>query len=253
MKFSVQPSCFFPGLSLSEALRAMTAEGFTFFELWQVAETEVEGIRRAMDETGASLHGICVDCFELTDSARYPDFERGLASALQKLKSLGGRALITQVGQDTGEERARQHDAIVEGLNRVKHLLEDEGVTLLVEPLNDVKDHIGYYLTDSKQGAQIIRQVDSPRVRLLYDIYHQLHMGEDVLSRIEASRDVIGELHAAGFPNRDQCLRENFDYWPVFQYLQESALDAPVGLELFSRSVEDAYLLLKALTPFEDK
>jgi hydroxypyruvate isomerase len=50
---------------------------------------------------------------------------------------------------------------------------EAAGITVVVEPLNTLVDHMGYFLTGADEGATIIREVDSPAVRLLFDIYHQ--------------------------------------------------------------------------------
>ena len=120
-------------------------------------------------------------------------------------------------------------------------------LTLLVEPLNSVKDHKGYYLTDSNEGFDLIREVDSPRVRLLYDIYHQHHMGEDVLRRIEDNLDFIGHYHIAGHPNRDEKIFENFDYRAVFDLLKKHNVTAPVGVELFPSSEDALRQLLQNL------
>ena len=144
-------------------------------------------------------------------------------------------------------ELMQQHAAILKGLRRMEPILQEYGLTLLVEPLNSVKDHKGYYLTDSNEGFDLIREVDSPRVRLLYDIYHQHHMGEDVLRRIEDNLDFIGHYHIAGHPNRDEKIFENFDYRAVFDLLKKHNVTAPVGVELFPSSEDALRQLLQNL------
>lgn len=89
--------------------------------------------------------------------------------------------------------------------------------------------------------------MDSPRVRLLYDIYHQHHMGEDVLRRIEDNLDFIGHYHIAGHPNRDEKIFENFDYRAVFDLLKKHNVTAPVGVELFPSSEDALRQLLQNL------
>ena len=171
--------------------------------------------------------------------------------ALALAQELSCPALITQVGQDTGAPRAQQHAAILSGLRRAAPLLEAANVTLLVEPLNDVKDHKGYYLTDSLEGFALVEEAGSPRVRLLYDVYHQLHMGEDVLSRIEAHLPLIGHFHIAGFPDRDEKLfGGGFDYRALFALLRERSVQVPVGVELFPSDAAQTPELLAKLLPF---
>ena len=159
-------------------------------------------------------------------------------------------AEILRMAKDEGyafEEMA----VLVRDMARYAPLLEAANVTLLVEPLNDVKDHKGYYLTDSLEGFALVEEAGSPRVRLLYDVYHQLHMGEDVLSRIEAHLPLIGHFHIAGFPDRDEKLfGGGFDYRALFALLRERSVQVPVGVELFPSDAAQTPELLAKLLPF---
>jgi hydroxypyruvate isomerase len=138
----------------------------------------------------------------------------------------------------------------VDGLKDAVKLLEQAGVTLLVEPLNDVKDHPGYFLTSSEEGFKIINEVDSPKVLLLYDVYHQLHMGEDIMRQIKAHMPLIGHFHVAGFPGRDEQIHERFDYAVLFHMLQDGKIDIPVGIELFPTSAQAVGPLLESLKEY---
>ena len=251
MRFSVNTLCLFPGYSLEQALEQMLPLGYDTFELWSLSPEQPRQIQDCLRKSGAHLSAFCPSFFILNDPARREEYLRSLQEALETAKRLDCPGLITQVGQDTGAPRAAQHQSIVEGLRAAAPLLEQAGVTLLVEPLNDVKDHPGYYLTDSNEGFDIIRQVNSPNVRLLFDIYHQVHMGEDVLARIRDNLPLIGHFHVAGHPRRDDKLFENFDYDPVFRLIAESKVQAPVGLELFCPA-EASLALLKRLGAYLD-
>ncbi len=212
---------------------------------------DTAALRQAMDRHGVRLSAFCPSFFVLNDPARQEEYIASLRRALALAQELSCPALITQVGQDTGAPRAQQHAAILSGLRRAAPLLEEAGVTLLVEPLNDVKDHKGYYLTDSLEGFALVEEVGSPRVRLLYDVYHQLHMGEDVLSRIEAHLPLIGHFHIAGFPDRDEKLfGGGFDYRALFALLRERSVQVPVGVELFPSDAAQTPELLAKLLPF---
>ncbi len=250
MQFSVNTFCLYGSTPLEEAFTHMKALGYTVFEQWMVGPDAAAPLRESMDRQGMSLSAFCTGFFILNDESRHLEYEAALSQALQTAKTLSCPALITQVGQDTGALRSAQHDAIVKGLRRVAPLLESAGVTLLVEPLNDVKDHKGYYLTSSLEGFDIIREVGSPRVRLLFDVYHQLHMGEDVLSLAAQILPLIGHFHIAGYPNRDEKLFETYDYRPLLTLLKERKTAAPVGLELFPGSAEKADALLRVLNEY---
>ena len=250
MNFSVNALCLFGKAPLDHSFSIMKKYGYSTFEHWRVDLSEVDSIAAAMEKHQVSLSAICTNYFTLNDERCHDAYEAGLLHALEAAGKLKCPSLITQVGQDTGEERNVQHDAIVKGLLRVKPYLEIANVTLLVEPLNNVKDHNGYYLTSSKEGFEIIQEVNSPNIKLLYDVYHQLHMGEDVLAMIAGHLDLIGHFHIAGFPERDDKLFETYDYRPLLTFLNEQKVKAPVGLELFPSSIEKVEAVLDALAPY---
>lgn len=240
----------FQGYCTKDALTALREHGFDTCERWMILSRDVPAFKQAMKETGTCIKACCPDFFTLNDPKAHPEYVKHMKRAIATIGDLGGDQLITQVGADTGAERARQHRAIVEGLNHIKGLLEQAGITLLVEPLNTVKDHPGYYLTSSEEGFDIIREVNSPNVKLLYDVYHQLHMGEDVLTVIAKNHSLIGHYHIAGFPARDERIFEGFDYTPVFELLETCANKTPVGIELFPSSKAAIAPLLGALAPY---
>ena len=247
MQYSVNARCMYPGVPFADALALLRARGYDTVEDWAIDRAEVAERARALADAGMRLCAFCPAYFVLNDPACHARYEAGLRDALEDAAILRCPALITQVGNDTGAPRAVQHAAIVRGLKRVAPMLAAAGVTLLVEPLNDVKDHPGYYLTGSGEGFDIVREVGSPWVRLLYDVYHMVHMGEDVLGQIRENIGLIGHFHIAAHPNRDEKLFDGFDYAPVLALIKQSGTRAPVGLELMPASRAEADALLDAM------
>jgi len=92
----------------------------------------------------------------------------------------------------------------VEGLNRVKKIGEDHGVTICVELLNSKIDHKDYQGDHTAFGAQIVKAVGSPRVKLLYDIYHMQIMEGDLIRTIRDNREYIAHFHTGGVPGRNE-------------------------------------------------
>ena len=240
----------FRGFPTEEALLTLRESGFDVFERWTVHQDELAPLKRAMTHTGTRMKACCPECFILNDPGKRSYYAQSLTRAIDNIRFLGGDQLITQVGADTGAPREEQHRAIVDGLRHVKGQLEREHITLLIEPLNTVKDHPGYYLTSSNEGFEIIREVDSPNVQLLYDVYHQLHMGEDVLSAIRGNLPLIGHFHIAGFPARDEKIFVGFDYSPFFDYINEQRLETPIGIELFPSDKSVIMPLLRSLAEY---
>jgi hydroxypyruvate isomerase len=90
------------------------------------------------------------------------------------------------------------------GLAKIAPLAEQKGVTLCVELLNSKVDHKDYMCDRTAWGAALVRKVGSPRVKLLYDIYHMQIMEGDVIRTIRENVAAIGHLHTAGVPGRHE-------------------------------------------------
>ena len=112
--------------------------------------------------------------------------------------------VITFFGNRRGLSDEEATANCVEGLNRVRRIAEDHGVTICVELLNSKVNHKDYQGDRTSFGANIIKAVGSPRVKLLYDIYHMQIMEGDVIRTIRANRDLIGHFHTGGVPGRHE-------------------------------------------------
>lgn len=126
----------------------------------------------------------------------------------------------------------------VAALKKLAVHAEKQGVNICLEHLNTrdgshpMKGHPGYQGDDIDYVANIVRQVGSPRVKLLFDIYHVQVMNGDVIRRLEECRDVIGHIHTAGNPGRAE-LDENQEIFfpPILRKLVELGYDGYVGHE----------------------
>jgi hydroxypyruvate isomerase len=112
--------------------------------------------------------------------------------------------VITFFGNRRGMSDEEATANCIEGLNRVRRVAEDHGVTICVELLNSKVNHRDYQGDRTAFGANIIKAVGSPRVKLLYDIYHMQIMEGDVIRTIRANRDLIGHFHTGGVPGRHE-------------------------------------------------
>jgi hydroxypyruvate isomerase len=92
----------------------------------------------------------------------------------------------------------------VKFLNGVKAQLEDKQITLCMEYLNSKVNHPDYDFDHMRYGVEVCRQVNSPRVKILYDIYHAQIMEGDVIRTMKNNLQYIGHLHTAGNPGRHE-------------------------------------------------
>ena len=144
---------------------------------------------------------------------------------------MGVKHLITQVGQDMGTRREFQHESIVAAFKAAKPILEETGVTIMIEPLNTYVDHPGYYLWSSVEGFEIIREVNHPLVKVIYDIYHQQIMEGNIIRNITNNLDCIAHLHSAGNPGRHELQYGENDYKVIFDAVDEAGYKGCCGLE----------------------
>jgi hydroxypyruvate isomerase len=126
----------------------------------------------------------------------------------------------------------------VAGLKRVVGHAEKRGVTLCLEHLNTrddshpMKGHPGYQGDDINLVAKIVRQVGSPRLKLLFDIYHVQIMHGDVIRRIEEFKDIIGHVHTAGNPGRAELDdQQEINFPPILRKLVSVGYQGYVGQE----------------------
>ncbi len=138
-------------------------------------------------------------------------------------------------GELTAEEGAAN---CIAGLKQVVGYAEQQGVTLCLEHLNTrdgthpMKGHPGYQGDDVDFVGRIIRAVGSPRLKLLFDIYHVQIMHGDVIRRIEENKDIIGHVHTAGNPGRGELdAKQEINYPPILEKLLEIGYQGYVGQE----------------------
>ncbi len=101
------------------------------------------------------------------------------------------------------------------GLKQIAPLAEKKGITLCMELLNSKRNHKDYQCDRTHWGAEVCKQVGSPRVKLLYDIYHMQVQEGDVIATIREYIDYIAHIHTAGVPGRHEIDESQELYYPA--------------------------------------
>ena len=234
MRLCVPITCFFKIKSTEEfcdAIRKVKELGYDAIEFYHWKNYDLPMIRKALDETGVELISMCTCEFKLTTPEDSELWLEGMRKSCEAAKILGVKRLITQVGQDTGAPREEQHAAIVNTLKKAAPTLEEYGVTMMLEPLNVLVNHPGYYLTTAGEGFDIVREVASPNVKIIYDIYHQQVTEGNIIPSVVNNLDCIAHLHSAGHPGRNELQYGETDYKVVFAAIDKAGYDGCCGLE----------------------
>jgi hydroxypyruvate isomerase len=130
--------------------------------------------------------------------------EQAFRSNIPRAAKAGVPNVITFSGNRAGMSDEEGTRNTIAGLNRVKKIAEDHGVTICLELLNSKVNHPDYMCDHTAWGVRVVREVDSPQVKLLYDIYHMQIMEGDLIATIRANLQWIGHFHTGGVPGRHE-------------------------------------------------
>jgi hydroxypyruvate isomerase len=109
-----------------------------------------------------------------------------------------------------------QHDACVEALRRAADLVSAKKITLLLENI-DPEENPRYFLTSVAEGFEIVRKVDHPNVKFLYDFYHEQIAEGNLIEKLEKNIDLVGLVHIADVPGRHQPGTGEINYGNIFR------------------------------------
>jgi len=149
-------------------------------------------------------NGICSITDGLNVKANHAEIEKNFRRLLPLAKEHGVPNLICFSGnrREMADEEAWENCALL--LNKVKAQAEDTGVTILMELLNSKVNHPDYHCDTTPWGVELMKRVESSRVKLLYDIYHMQIMEGDVIRTIRDNFQYIGHFHTGGNPGRNE-------------------------------------------------
>ncbi len=140
----------------------------------------------------------------LNDTANHDEIVKNFEQSIPRAAKAGVPNLITFFGNRRGMSDAQAVENCVAALNRIKKVAEDHGVTICVELLNSKVDHKDYHGDHTPFGVEVVKAVASPRIKLLYDIYHMQIMEGDVIRTIRTHHQHIAHYHTGGVPGRNE-------------------------------------------------
>jgi hydroxypyruvate isomerase len=129
-----------------------------------------------------------------------------------------------------GASHEAHHQACVEALKRASDIAAKANVTLLLENI-DQEENPKYFLTSVAEGVEIIRQVDHPHVKFLYDFYHEQISEGNLIEKLEKNIDLVGLVHIADVPGRHQPGTGEINYGNIFRKLAELRYDRYAAME----------------------
>lgn len=234
---SVCIDAIFEAAPTRQAIETVAACGIKAFEFWGWWDRDLDEIIQLRDRFDLTISACCTKFISLVDPACRNDYLVGLEASIQTAQQLNCPTLISQVGDfRPGVDRKQQFQALVDGLRQAVPMLESAGVTLVIEPLNELVDHPGYFLIRSDEAFAAVDAVASDRVKVVFDIYHQQISEGNVIENITRNIDKIGHFHAAGNPGRHELTCGELHYPSIFSAIAKAGFQGFVGLEYWPQA-----------------
>ena len=200
---------------------------------------------KAFEEIGdaAKRAGIIVSDFVLnspdggiTGSLVMPEDRDKYLARLERSAQLAGMVgcstIITCSGNAVpGRTRDEQTQCAVDTLSAAAPIAASAGITLVLEPLNTLVDHAGYFVDSSSLGVEIVKRVNHPNVKLIYDVYHMQIMEGNVIETIRSNIGIIGHFHSAGVPGRHELTSGELNYREIIAAIDKLPYTGHFGLE----------------------
>lgn len=219
--------------TFTDRIRAAKDAGLTAveFHLWR--DKPLADIRRTLEETGIKLASFVVEPRRsIVDPAQHGEFLAAVRDSLVAAKQAGSPALVVASGFTRPDVPRQDHfDAAVTALRQAATLAEEAGILLLLEPLNDRVEHPGMYLVSTAEGLDMVETVNSPNLRLLYDMYHSTVMGEDPANVLAERFHLVGHVQVADVPGRHQPGSGTIDWARYIGILRDLGYQGAIGLE----------------------
>jgi hydroxypyruvate isomerase len=240
LKQSFCLQCFHrEGADVAQLLRGAGEIGYAAVEMWARQDEPVpldEFVNMAR-EAGLAVASMCGHA-TLRRGFNNPDNHAALADEVAESIDLAARygipGLICFSGLREGRDDERSIDVCARGLKRVVKLAEEKGVNLNLELLNSKRDHPDYQCDHTAWGVRVCKAVDSPRMKLLYDIYHMQIMEGDIIATIRESAAYIGHFHTAGNPGRGPLDEtQELNYSAICRAIVDSGYNLYVGQEFW--------------------
>lgn len=239
------PLGWFDG-EVAQQLEQIASYGFEAFE-WLGPEGDLEALKAKMDEFGLELTCIggagAIAPGQMVDPSDHDRVVQQFRDRVQIAHRLGVKRLVGLSGNERSDaSREEQATAVVACLKRLAPIAEGEGVTIVLEALNPLVDHVGYYLTRTDETMAILAEVDSPNVKMLFDIYHQQITEGNVTRNLTQNIGRIGHFHVADNPGRLEPGTGELNYRNILKALHATGYDGYVALECGKSGTTDAAL-----------
>lgn len=231
--FSANLGFLWTELSLVDAIHAAKKAGFDAVECHWPYDTSPEDVNKALADTGMTMLGLNTIRGNEGDNGlsalpgRDEEARAAIDQAVIYAAAIGAPNIHVMAGFAQGGEAHRTFTA---NLAYACAQAAAHGITILIEPLNHY-DAPGYFLHTAAQAKAIIKDVNLPNLKLMFDCYHLQVMGGDICRSLTNLMPIIGHVQFASVPGRNEPDLCELNYQHIFQHLDQLGYTAPLGAE----------------------
>lgn len=232
MKLSVCIDMMFSYCDFYDRIAEAGKYGIKTIEFWKWSNKDIDRIA----DSGADISIFNLDSpdeklsYELSrgilNSGRTEDFLKALTESLPIYKKLHAKAMIVLIGEDAPYHKENVKKCLAAALP----VLKAENVNLVVEPLNDI-DRKNYAMPYAAPVFDLLKEINDPHIKMLYDIYHQNVMGDFSLAEVRKNIDLIGHFHIADAPGRHEPGTGTVHYTNILKEIAAMPYEGYIGLE----------------------
>lgn len=224
-----------------DRLRLAAELGFPAVEIWPYQNKDVPAVAAVCKELKLDIAQFTAWGFEpgMNNPANEEQCVKQIEEACQVAHQWSCPKMCVVAGNNQkGMTKEQMHAQVIKVLKRVAPIVEREKVMLILEPMNGRVDHPGHCLYGSEDAVKICRAVDSPMVKINWDLYHA-HISEgDLCGHLKDGIDQLGYAQIADHPGRNEPGTGEIYYPRVMRELKALGYDGYVGLELRPKTTE---------------
>jgi hydroxypyruvate isomerase len=235
-KFAVNIEMWWRKLPFLERIRKTAELGFPAVEFWPWANKDIEATSNLCRDLSVAVAQFTAWGFKpgLNEPKNHKDFVQAIKDGCRVAGQLDCTLMTVVAGDDVpGMTQEEMHRNVIEGLRMAAPIVEDHGVTLILEPMNIRVDHKGHCLYGSAPAIRICNEVGSPNMKINWDLYHMQITEGDLCGHLKEGMEAgrIGYLQLADHPGRHEPGTGEVHYNRVLQEAAKLGYDGYVGLE----------------------
>jgi hydroxypyruvate isomerase len=253
-KISVCAECFFTDLPFEQRIKKIAAIGYKYIEFWHPEGTfdgktidfsqlkDAKLLKKAAYDNGLKINDFAFGAWDgsiggsPTDAADHAKWFEQIQKMLDFANAVGcPKGIILSGMTQKNVSAEKMNDNLVTAFSKAAKMAEKAGVVLVIEPLNSMVDHGGYYLDKTAGAVEIINKVKSPNLKLLFDVYHMQIMQGNLLDFIEKNIGIIVHFHSAGVPGRGELFDTEVNYPAIIKKVDQLGYEGCFGLEYFPK------------------